>query len=103
MDGLCGLIERKGTIGRKVGNSLSLALDEEVSGRHAEIVKEGHDWCVRDLSSTNGTFHMNEKLLPNRSYPLNMADVLLVGSTILKLDTNTERGQLCTLLRTHFK
>jgi hypothetical protein len=89
MDGLCSLIERKGTIGRKVGNSLSLALDEEVSGRHAEIVKEGHDWCVRDLGSTNGTFHMNEKLQPNRSYPLNMADVLLVGSTILKLDRNT--------------
>ena len=60
MDGLRGLIDKKGTIGRKVGNALSLALDEEVSGRHAEILKEGHDWCIRDLNSTNGTFFQNE-------------------------------------------
>ncbi len=86
MDGLRGFIDRKGTVGRKVGNSLSLALDEEVSGRHVEIVREGHDWCVRDLNSTNGTFHMNEKLLAGRSYPLQMHDILLVGSTVLQID-----------------
>lgn len=86
MDGLRGLIDKKGTIGRKVGNALSLALDEEVSGRHAEIVKEGHDWCVRDLNSTNGTFHQNEKLQPGRSYSLQMDDILLVGSTVLQID-----------------
>ena len=89
MDGLRGLIVRKGTIGRKVGNSLSLAMDEEVSGRHVEIAKEGHDWCVRDLNSTNGTF-MNEKLKAGRSYPLKENDILLVGTTILQIAPGRE-------------
>ncbi len=94
MDGLRGLIDKKGTIGRKVGNALSLALDEEVSGRHAEILKEGHDWCIRDLNSTNGTFYQNEKLQGNRSYPLKMDDVLLVGSSILQIDPE-KAGEDC--------
>jgi pSer/pThr/pTyr-binding forkhead associated (FHA) protein len=90
MDGLRGLIVGQGTVGRKVGNSLSLALDDVVSGRHAEIVREGHDWCVRDLKSTNGTFLMNEKLQAGRSYPLKLNDVLLVGSTILQISPGIE-------------
>ena len=94
MDGLRGLIDKKGTIGRKVGNALSLALDEEVSGRHAEILKEGHDWCIRDLNSTNGTFYQNEKLQGNRSYPLKMEDVLLIGSSILQIDSE-KAGEDC--------
>ena len=94
MDGLRGLIDKKGTIGRKVGNALSLALDEEVSGRHAEILKEGHDWCVRDLNSTNGTFYQNEKLQGGRSYPLKMDDVVLVGASILQVDPE-KAGEDC--------
>lgn len=94
MDGLRGCIDKKGTVGRKVGNSLSLALDEEVSGRHAEIVKEGHDWCVRDLNSTNGTFHLNERLQAGRSYPLTLHDALLVGSTVLEVESGRE-GEAC--------
>ena len=94
MDGLRGLIDKKGTIGRKVGNALSLALDEEVSGRHAEILKEGHDWCIRDLNSTNGTFYQNEKLQGNRSCPLKMDDVLLIGSSILQIDPE-KAGEDC--------
>ena len=90
MDGLSGLIVGQGTIGRKVGNSLSLALDDEVSGRHAEIVREGHDWCVRDLKSKNGTFLMNEKLKAGRSYPLKVNDVLVVGSTVLQISPGVE-------------
>jgi pSer/pThr/pTyr-binding forkhead associated (FHA) protein len=94
MDGLRGLIDKKGTIGRKVGNVLSLALDEEVSGRHAEVLKEGHDWCVRDLNSTNGTFLMNEKLQVGRSYPVKMDDILLVGSSIVQLNQG-KAGEEC--------
>lgn len=86
MDGLRSLITGKGSVGRKVGNALSLALDDEISGRHLEIVKEGHDWCARDLNSTNGTWLTNEKLQPGHSYPLKMQDVLLLGSTVLLVD-----------------
>lgn len=86
MDGLRSLITGKGSVGRKVGNALSLALDDEISGRHMEIVKEGHDWCARDLNSTNGTWLTNEKLQPGHSYPLKMQDVLLLGSTVLLVD-----------------
>lgn len=42
-------------IGRKPGNDLVLA-DEKTSGAHAEIVREGDRYLLRDLGSTNGTF-----------------------------------------------
>ncbi len=83
MDGLRCCLAGPGTAGRKVGNALSLALDDQVSGRHLEIVREGHDWCVRDLGSTNGTYLASQRLSPDRSYPLKNGDVLLLGSTVL--------------------
>ena len=52
MDGLRGLINMKGTVGRKVGNSLSLALDEEVS---EHVGYDKHEPVGRNLgNSRNG-------------------------------------------------
>ena len=90
MDGLGALFTGPGTAGRKVGNALSLALDDQVSGQHLEIFREGHDWCVRDLQSTNGTFQ-GQRLEPGRSYPLKPRDVLLLGTTVL-LHTQVAEG-----------
>lgn len=42
------------TLGRKASNSL-VVKDEKCSGEHAEIVREGDSFVLRDLGSTNGT------------------------------------------------
>jgi len=43
------------TVGRDVGNRIMLN-DDSVSRFHAEIVRAGENFLVRDLGSTNGTF-----------------------------------------------
>jgi hypothetical protein len=43
------------TVGRVSGNALVID-DSFTSSNHAEIVREGDRWLVRDLGSTNGTF-----------------------------------------------
>lgn len=83
MDGLGCLLRGPATAGRKVGNALSLALDDQVSGRHLEMFREGHLWCVRDLGSTNGTLLAQQRLEPGRSYPIGHQEVILLGSTVL--------------------
>ncbi len=85
MDGLNCLIDKKGKIGRNVGCSLSLALDMEVSGRHAEIILEGASWCIRDLQSTNGTWLKGKKISPGKTIPVKPDDTFLIGSTIIQL------------------
>ncbi len=92
MDGLRCCLTGAGTAGRKVGNALSLALDDQVSGRHLEIVREGHDWCVRDLGSTNGTYLASQRFSPGQSYPLKNGDILLLGSTVLLFSVAKEEG-----------
>ncbi|MFH1216386.1 MAG: FHA domain-containing protein [Pseudomonadota bacterium] len=85
MDGLNCLIDKQGNIGRNVGNILSLALDLEISGRHAEILREGPSWCLRDLQSTNGTWIKGKKIDPGKTFPLKMGDTFIAGSTIIQL------------------
>jgi pSer/pThr/pTyr-binding forkhead associated (FHA) protein len=48
-------------VGRTKKNMLALA-DVSVSGEHAELVKRGDKWFVRDLMSSNGTFVDGEKV-----------------------------------------
>lgn len=57
--GLVARLVREGTlIGRhpECGLQLHPTLDLEVSARHAELVRNGARWFVRDLDSRNGTF-----------------------------------------------
>lgn len=43
------------TVGRVEGNDVVVA-DASVSGSHCEILKDGENYTVKDLGSTNGTF-----------------------------------------------
>lgn len=72
------------TIGRKVGE-IPLS-DLEVSRRHATIEVFGRDMIyVRDLGSTNGTYHNGRRITVAR---LKTGDTVGIGKTVLKLVVN---------------
>lgn len=50
------------TIGRKPDNDIVID-NPAVSGHHARIVKNGEEYLVEDLNSTNGTFLKDRKVL----------------------------------------
>jgi predicted component of type VI protein secretion system len=69
------------TVGRLVDNDVVLAGDGEVSRFHALLEAVAGGWCVRDLSSKNGTFVNDERLGGDR--PLRSGDQIRIGRTWL--------------------
>jgi hypothetical protein len=65
------------TLGRKPGNDV-VVKDEKASGNHAEVVREGDAWVLRDLQSRNGTFLDGRKVT---EVSLSPGDVFKVGLT----------------------
>jgi pSer/pThr/pTyr-binding forkhead associated (FHA) protein len=63
------------TIGRLPGNSLVID-GPIVSSRHARVVRDGDDFVVEDLKSTNGTFVNRHRVTRHR---LRDGDVMVVG------------------------
>jgi len=58
---------------------------DRVSRRHAEIVKRGDQFFVRDLGSLNGTFIIGRgRLGRDQLYPLKDGDQMMLGSAILE-------------------
>ncbi len=69
-------------IGRKMGE-IPLS-DPEVSRRHAVVEVFGREMIfLRDLGSTNGTFHNGHKIGVSR---VNTGDTIGVGKTVMKLN-----------------
>ena len=62
-------------VGRTKKNLLCIP-DASVSGEHAEIVKRGDVWFVRDLMSSNGTFVDGERV---KEQPIKSGQVLRFG------------------------
>ncbi len=59
--------------------------EAKVSRRHARIMREGSQFFIEDLGSTNGTFiNRGRRLLPGNRHPLNNGDEIIVGKTFLK-------------------
>jgi tetratricopeptide (TPR) repeat protein len=75
------------TIGRGTNNSLCLS-NQSVSRCHAEIIRLGKDYLLRDLGSTNGTF-INDTRISEQL--LNEGDILRFGSTGPELSFNIVR------------
>lgn len=71
------------TIGRAPGCGLVLEADNFVSARHARVFRQGHDYWVEDLGSTNGTLLNGRKL--SAAAPLRKGDHVQVGRTLLEL------------------
>ena len=65
------------TIGRAPTNKI-VVQDDMCSRNHCEIFHDGHEnWCLRDLSSRNGTYVDNQKV--SGDYPLGHQDFVSVG------------------------
>ena len=58
--------------------------DGNASRRHAELVRQGSDWVVRDLDSTNGTAVNGRRI---RQAPVGAGDTITIGTTTLELQT----------------
>jgi serine/threonine protein kinase len=58
---------------------------DRVSRRHAEIIKRGSDYFIRDLGSLNGTYIAGRgRLGRDQLYPLKDRDQVIVGGAILQ-------------------
>lgn len=68
------------TLGRHPSNVLRL-VDREVSKEHALIERDGHDFVLRDLNSSNGTFVNGRRLV--RELRLRDGDEIALGSSRL--------------------
>jgi predicted component of type VI protein secretion system len=66
-------------VGRDPSNGVVLAHDPEVSRRHAVVERLPVGWCVRDLTSRNGTLVNGERVLA--SYALHHRDEIRVGES----------------------
>lgn len=81
------------TIGRHVGPTDEIDIDlgvlkiggDRVSRRHAEIIKSGDDYFIRDLGSLNGTFILGQgRLGRDQLYKLRDRDQVVIGGTTLE-------------------
>lgn len=66
------------SIGQSSETDVPLPFDRTVSRVHAVLERVASRWCVRDLSSTNGTFVNGERIWSER--PLRSGDEIRVGS-----------------------
>jgi pSer/pThr/pTyr-binding forkhead associated (FHA) protein len=74
------------TIGQSPTNDVPLSFDRTVSHAHCVLERVGSRWCVRDLSSRNGTFVNGERIWAE--VPLRAGDEIRVGSVrfVARLD-----------------
>lgn len=75
---LTGLIKE---IGRSEECDIPLPKDESVSRVHARLDRDGENWVLVDLDSTNGTYLNGERI---RESKLKNGDVIEIGDTKLR-------------------
>lgn len=73
-----GLKDNKISFGRNMTSDVVLDTDRFTSREHAKITKEGDDYIVTDLGSTNGTYLNGRKLI--EPVKLNRGDIIRIGS-----------------------
>lgn len=69
------------TVGRASSNDVALDADTKASRLHAVLERLPAGWCIRDLSSRNGTFVNGSRI--DRDRPLQPGDEIRVGNTRL--------------------
>ena len=68
------------SVGRSTDNDVILS-DGRVSRNHARITRDGDDFFLEDLSSSNGTFLRDQRLTPGTQSELVEGDEIRLGST----------------------
>lgn len=79
------------TVGRSPVNLLQVN-DKSVSRRHAQLRKQGDDYVITDLKSSNGTF-LNGQRLTDPAL-LKHDDIVQLGEVVLRYKTRTIRGNM---------
>jgi hypothetical protein len=51
-----------------------------ISSNHARVVRQGNDWCLMDLNSTNKTYVNGAKLEPNVPAKIKQNDVVVLAN-----------------------
>ena len=80
------------TIGQAPTNDVPLPFDQTISRVHCVLERVASRWCVRDLSSRNGSFVNGERIWGER--PLRAGDEIRVGSVrfVARLDDDGVHG-----------
>jgi pSer/pThr/pTyr-binding forkhead associated (FHA) protein len=82
------------TIGRASTNDVALAADGKASRLHAVFERLSAGWCVRDLTSRNGTFVNGERV--DRDRVIHPGDEIVVGTTRLVYRADRSSDALVT-------
>lgn len=84
------LQDRVVTIGRAADCTIPIK-DRYLSRRHAEILRMGNGWVLKDCGSANGTFLNGERV--ESSLPLNSGDRIRLGDTeiVFRAEHTTDR------------
>ena len=73
-------------IGRNINCDIPLEDERKlVSRKHAKIICSENNFSLLDLGSRNATFLNNEKILPEKEYPLTKNDVIKIGEFLIEI------------------
>jgi subtilisin family serine protease len=75
-------------LGRGAANEIVLD-DTQASRQHAVISRQGDQFFIQDLGSTNGTFVNGQRLVPNVPFLLRPGDRVRLAETVLSLQQAT--------------
>ena len=78
------------TVGRRADNDVALSWDNEVSRRHAQLLRAAEGWVLVDDGSRNGSYLNGERV--TGAQPLRDGDVLRFGDTVV-LVPGSRRGR----------
>ena len=78
------------TIGRDPMSDI-IFKDPEVSRRHVQFIREGHNYVIEDLGSTNGTFIDGERLV-GQQFPLKIGQEIALGGAITLIFASEDNG-----------
>ncbi len=77
--------------GRQIGTEITLN-DGQASRRHASFTVVNGSLVVSDLGSANGTTVNGQRLVQNQSRPVNVGDIIGIGSTSLLVQPGANSG-----------
>ena len=67
------------SVGRRPDNTIPIAHDPFVSGRHMQFIYEEPNWIAVDLGSTNGTYVNENRMPPHEHIDLSEGDTVSIG------------------------